>query len=244
MKKVVPYKISICSNISAIDIFIKGKSFLKPRKLYLSASNEMMFDNIRTFDPFASGTETQKNAYPPFRGIIVPTFNVLDEKFLLFNFPQQPKNVGFVDVIMENEAGYGKLTKDTLLPYFSTFNGSENIQFPWISGIEITYYKNDWSNCSDIKEPIFIPTLTTSPTVIFTITPTPTINQTTTPTVTPTPNINNLVYSPEFILTLNFTLTSDSDSDGYSDQIEDDYGTDKDDPLSFPIDLFNTFNGI
>ena len=50
MKKVIPYQISLSSNISSVDIFIKGKSFLKPRKLYLSASNEMMFDNIRCFN--------------------------------------------------------------------------------------------------------------------------------------------------------------------------------------------------
>lgn len=146
MKKVSPLQISLSSNVSAIDVFIKGKSFLRPRKLYLSASNEMMFDCIRCFNPFISGTNTQKNAYPPFRGILVPSFNVINDKFLIFNFPQQPKTIGYVDVIMENEAGYGKLTKDTVLPYIDTFDGSENIQFPWINGIEITYYRYKWDD--------------------------------------------------------------------------------------------------
>jgi len=146
MKKVIPLKLNLNNNISAIDVFIKGKSFLRPRKLYLSASDEMMFDDIRCFNPFISGTCTQKKSYPPFRGIIVPTFTVIDEKILTFRFPEQPKTIGFVDVIMENEAGYGKLTKDTILPYFSSFNESENIQFPWISGIEISYYNYVWDD--------------------------------------------------------------------------------------------------
>jgi len=146
MKKVLPQKLNLNYSVSTVDIFIKGKSFLRPRKLYLSASNEMMFDNIRCFNPFISGTATQKKAYPPFRGILVPSFNVINDKFLVFNFPQEPKTIGYVDVIMENEAGYGKLTSDTLLPYISTFNESENIQFPWISGIEIKYYEYTWND--------------------------------------------------------------------------------------------------
>jgi hypothetical protein len=146
MKKVSPLQISLSTNISAVDVVIKGKSFLRPRKLYLSASNEMMFDCIRCFNPFISGTNTQKISYPSFRGIMVTNFTVLDDKFLIFNFPQQPKTIGYVDVIMENEAGYGKLTKDTILPYFSSFNCSQNIQFPWIKGIEITYYNFKWDD--------------------------------------------------------------------------------------------------
>lgn len=146
MKKVIPYQISLSSNISSVDIFIKGKSFLKPRKLYLSASNEMMFDNIRCFNPFISGTNTQKLSYPPFRAIQVFEFTVINDKFLNFIFPQQPKTIGYVDVIMENEAGYGKLTKDTILPYISSFGCSQNIQFPWTKGIEIIYYNHKWND--------------------------------------------------------------------------------------------------
>jgi len=146
MKKVSPLQISLSADICDIDIIIKGKSFLRPRKLYLSASNEMMFEEIRCFNPFISGTDTQKLSYPPFRGIPVHRFTVIDDKFLTFKLPQPPKTIGFIDVIMENEAGYGKLTKDTILPYISTFNGSENLQFPWISGIEITYYNYIWND--------------------------------------------------------------------------------------------------
>lgn len=146
MKKVIPYQISLSSNISSVDLFIKGKSFLRPRKLYLSASDEMMFDNIRCFNPFISGTNTQKIAYPSFRGIQVLNFTVINDKFLNFIFPQQPKTIGFVDIIMENEAGYGKLTKDTILPYISSDSYSQNIQFPWYKGIEITYYNYKWDD--------------------------------------------------------------------------------------------------
>jgi hypothetical protein len=137
MKKVFPYKININKNIPSINIIIEGKSFLNPRSLYLSGSNISMFDQVSSYNPFISGSDTQKNTYPSFTGIIVPEFSVIDEKFLVFNFPQQPKTKGYVDVIMENEAGYGKLTTDSLLPYVSSFEGSQNIQVPWISGIEI-----------------------------------------------------------------------------------------------------------
>jgi hypothetical protein len=137
MKKIFPYKITLNQEITAINFTIYGKSFLNPRNLYLSASDISMFDSISSFNPFLSGTITQKNSYPPFQGIVVPEFTVLADKVLIFNFPEQPKTTGFVDVIMENEAGYGKLTTDTLLPFISSFRGAENIQFPWISGIQI-----------------------------------------------------------------------------------------------------------
>jgi hypothetical protein len=137
MKKVNPQKISLNRNISSIDIIIKGKSFLNSKNLYLSASNINMFSYNSSYNPFLTGSLTQKNSYPAFFGIVVPEFTIIDDKILVFNIPEQPKTTGFIDVIMENEAGYGKLTNDTVLPYVSAFRGSENLQFPWISGIEI-----------------------------------------------------------------------------------------------------------
>jgi hypothetical protein len=139
MKKVTPHKISLNKNITAIDITIEGKSFLRPRNLYLSASNISMFSYISSYNPFISGSNIQKTSYPSFSGIIISEFTIINENILIFNFPEQPKTTGYVDVIMENEAGYGKLTTDSLLPYISSFKGFKNIQLPSISGIEIKY---------------------------------------------------------------------------------------------------------
>jgi hypothetical protein len=38
--------------------------------------------------------------------------------------------------------------------------------------------------------------------------------------------------------------TTDTDGDGFSDLIEIEAGTNQNDPVSFPVSLFNVFNGV
>jgi hypothetical protein len=139
MKKINPYKILVYidTDLSDLNIRITGKLFLNTRNIYLSASNQTMFNNISTYNPFLTGSLTQKNSYPSFQGIQVNEFTIFNDKKIEFVFPELPKTTGFVDVIIENEAGYGKLTTDTRLPFISSFNGAIDIQFPWSNGIQI-----------------------------------------------------------------------------------------------------------
>lgn len=91
-----------------VDIF--GKSFLNVRNVYLSGSDVGMFTGITTFNPF-SGIPHLSGYYPQFNGLIVPEFMVSNDNHISFSLPQIPKTVGYFDVIVENEAGYGKIVE-------------------------------------------------------------------------------------------------------------------------------------
>lgn len=136
-----PYQFIVTDQtfLSSLDVSLYGKSFLNIRNLYLSASDESMFDGITFFNPFSSYPSHISNDYPGFRGIVVPSFTVDSEKVIEFNFPQVPKTSGFLDVIVENEAGYGKLTIDSRTPFISSYDGAIDIQSPWVNGIIIDY---------------------------------------------------------------------------------------------------------
>lgn len=138
MKSVFPHKILIYSNTdpSNIKIRIHGKSFLNLRNLYLSGSNVSMFDGVSSYNPFLSGSDIQKNSYQPFDAIMVESFTILDNKILEFSFSQIPKTSGFIDIIAENEAGYGKLT-DSKMSFLSSYEGAKDFQFPWVKGIYV-----------------------------------------------------------------------------------------------------------
>jgi hypothetical protein len=84
-----------------------GKYLIQPLNVYLSASNPLMFNNITTFSPFISSTNLS-SVYTPFKAVST-TFNVIDDQHIEFSFPEIPAHPGFVDIIVENEAGYGKL---------------------------------------------------------------------------------------------------------------------------------------
>jgi hypothetical protein len=86
-----------------------------------------MFDGITLFHPFSS-IPNMENKYPAFRGITVPEFNLFNENFLSFDLPQIPKKSGYIDVIVENEAGYGILTKDKHLPKVFAYDGALGLE--------------------------------------------------------------------------------------------------------------------
>ena len=89
-----------------LDVF--GKSFLNVRNVYLSASDVGMFDNISSFAPFSAYPKLSAK-YPHFNGLIVPEFTLSNDNHISFVLPQIPKTIGYFDIIIENEAGYGKV---------------------------------------------------------------------------------------------------------------------------------------
>ena len=127
---VEPCSVLISDNPGATifpTIQIYGKSFFEIRNVYLSASNENMFTGITTYQPF-SGISRMDDMYPSFRGIVVPEFILYNENYLTFEMPQIPTQNGLIDVIIENEAGYGILTKDNQLPKQYTYDGALGLE--------------------------------------------------------------------------------------------------------------------
>lgn len=139
MSTVNPYTfiVSLSTLASSISVAIKGKSILSPTNLFLSGSSPLMFSQLTRIDPFCND-ERMRSSYPSFSGVVVPNFLVLEDKYLIFTFPETPKVSGFVDVIVQNEAGYGSLVIDSRLPFVSAYEGAEDIQFPWVNGLIFT----------------------------------------------------------------------------------------------------------
>jgi hypothetical protein len=138
-RKINPYRAYAFDNpLSAnqIKINVFGKSFYDIKNIYVSASNISMFENFSFYNPF-SAIDSLSGKYPPFNGTIIPSFILFNENYLSFVLPEQPKTNGFIDIILENEAGYGKITVDSRLPFLSSCSGATNIQFPYISGFNV-----------------------------------------------------------------------------------------------------------
>jgi hypothetical protein len=138
----------------SFTFLIKGKPFYDIRAVYLSASNPNMFDGITYFNPFSSVIRLSSTNLG-FYGIKLPIFSY-NQTCISFEFPQIPKTSGYVDVIAENEAGYGKLTIGSRLPFEKTFPCAIDIQKPSVSGIKVVelqdYFGEYFLSTSDDKE--------------------------------------------------------------------------------------------
>jgi hypothetical protein len=121
-KKTFVAKVGPIYKTNDVNFTIKGGTFFQLRNVYLSASNILMFDNVTYYNPF-SAIKNLSAENPAFYATILPEFT-FSENYLYITLPQLPKTEGFFDVIVENEAGYGKLTNSPLLS----------------SGIKVLYY--------------------------------------------------------------------------------------------------------
>lgn len=130
------------------DFVLYGKSFLAVRNLYLSASDIKVFNNLTVtfYNPF-SGIPSLKDSNPGFVATVVPNFLLINNSRIVFNIPDkvftnvinQPPPYGvYIDVIVENEAGYALLSRDSYNYSISSWSGFVNYQKPCINGIFIS----------------------------------------------------------------------------------------------------------
>jgi len=125
--------------IPAIDennqIDVYGKYLLQPRMVYLSG-NEDIIPGATWFSPFSTVSNLSAY-YPAFKAVPIPNFVFDNDEHLHFEIPFSISNPGHIDVIVENEAGYGTLTTNK---YNSAIQlHPEWISFlePWVRGIKI-----------------------------------------------------------------------------------------------------------
>ena len=116
------------------NILVKGKNFYNIRAVYLKTNNSLMFEETTICNPFSS-VKNLSAANPAFFGIKIP-FYIYKENYLAFSLPKLPKIDGFFDVVIENEAGYGLLSRDSRLPFVSAYPNAIDIQLPCVSGIQ------------------------------------------------------------------------------------------------------------
>lgn len=123
------------SSLQTLDFILVG-NFLNILNVYLSASDSLIFDIPSTlFDPF-SGIKNLSAQNVPFSGVKLSSFS-FSEQHLMFDFFQIPKLDGFVDVIVENEAGYSKLSVETRVLDITGCEDVKSFQKPCISGIQV-----------------------------------------------------------------------------------------------------------
>jgi hypothetical protein len=121
------------SAIQNYEITVTGRGFREIKNVYLTVSDTAMFDNITYFNPF-SGISNLSADNPGFYGVLINSY-YFDYNHVYLTLPILPKTIGYLDVIVENEAGYGRLTRDSAIAglFFP------DIARPSANGIEVKF---------------------------------------------------------------------------------------------------------
>jgi hypothetical protein len=130
------------TTVSSSDTFaLYGKSFFNITNVYLSGNRIF---NSTFYNPF-SAVPRLSAAYPGFYGtrLLSSAFISNNEDVVTFTMPSASLP-GKVDIILQNEAGYGSLIKygfrTTFNPYLtsmSEYSAFTNYKSPFLSGIEV-----------------------------------------------------------------------------------------------------------
>ena len=143
------------SSTQVKTVNLLGKSFLSPRNLYLSSADVALYNGLSYsyFNPFSSFAKLSGNN-PGFTAYVVPEFTLIGENKIIFNIPNEFFNYIFqktqyntyIDVIIENEAGYGLLSRDSYSYAVSSWSGFIPYQKPSIQGLFISTSNNTYYN--------------------------------------------------------------------------------------------------
>jgi hypothetical protein len=124
---------------------VVGKSFKNITNVYLSGAP---FLGITTLQNPFSGVPKLSAHYPPFDAIKLSpeSYSSNDDNVLVFTMPSA-YDIGFVDLIVENPAGYGSLTKFHIRNTYNyrplntpAYNSFKPYAKPWGQGVEVVDY--------------------------------------------------------------------------------------------------------
>ena len=130
------------SNVKTKEVEVYGESFLNLTNVYLSTNNINIFTSpVSYFNPF-SGTYLEQH-YPAFNAMPVSAFSY-DSGLVYFETPTLNNSLSvqnypvILDLIIENEAGYGKMRQDIKNKKDRFFPTSQNSNlFKGLSGIKV-----------------------------------------------------------------------------------------------------------
>ena len=132
---VFPYTININNSSSNLNpVILTGKSFIQLRNLYLSGSNPNILNGVTFFNPFSADNSLYPTN-PGFSALQIIDFSYT-EKNVYFDLPSL-NSTGFLDILVENEAGYSILSRDSRVPGISSYPGWSPILNPAVSGIQL-----------------------------------------------------------------------------------------------------------
>lgn len=109
----IPFYYTASYNTSTV-YNLYGKDFFNIQGVYLSANNNIL-TGTSLFNLFGSSSALSAT-YPSFSGIQINTYTVNSLNNISFTIPQQITQIGNIDVIVKNEAGYSKLSVDSYIP--------------------------------------------------------------------------------------------------------------------------------
>jgi hypothetical protein len=112
---------------------VYGKSFFSVRNVYLSG---FPYTNTTFYNPF-SGVPRLSAAYPGFNAVklLSSQYSSNNDNTITFTMPSAVR-AGYVDIIVENEAGYGALTKYVIKELYGTTLTQQELR-PWAFGIRV-----------------------------------------------------------------------------------------------------------
>jgi len=139
-----PYAFTLHPYASTVpDIILTGRSFINITNVYLSSVDTRMFSiSTEYINPFYNMQNLSANNIG-FSGIdVTPYANLISDQYISLGLSPVFNDTGYFDVIVQNEAGFGILTQDSIVPFVSSWKGATNIQRPCISGINVNIRTN------------------------------------------------------------------------------------------------------
>lgn len=141
-----PYKpIVYTSEIKTFNVY--GKSFRNVTAVYLSGTP---YSNQTFYNPFSALPKLSAQ-YPGFYGVkLLPSdYQSNNTNTITFTMPSASR-AGFVDVVVENPAGYGTLTQYVVKYLFPPESLTQEELRPWCFGIEVKSTDQIYSIDGDI----------------------------------------------------------------------------------------------
>lgn len=127
-----PYQPVMYTGLSA-TFNVYGRSFTRLQAVYLSGVPLL---NTTFHNPFSAVPKLSAQ-YPGFNGYKLPqsAYTTNFDNTITINIPA-PAKLGYIDVIVQNPAGYGKLTQYVVKQLYSNVQDLSTLR-PWSQGVKV-----------------------------------------------------------------------------------------------------------
>jgi hypothetical protein len=135
-----PHYISIYPSISSEStkyLTIIGRSFYNIKNIYFkNIKNEVFNTPVTLYNPFSAVSKLSAHN-TKFYGIKIENFVVLENNKIIIEIPQIFSGKGFIDIVIENEAGFGFLTEASKVPVPLKFGSVKDTQKYTVNGVYV-----------------------------------------------------------------------------------------------------------
>lgn len=99
---------------TSFEYNLYGKDFFDITDMYIAVEDVDLAPGVVFHEPFKDTKFS--SLYPGFYGTKITTFKVVSNNSIIFTIPFSILKEGIIDIIIKNEAGYSRMTTDSLLP--------------------------------------------------------------------------------------------------------------------------------